>query len=271
MIEQIETLATQIKSTIGDRQPEIAIILGSGLGALGDEIKKPIYIDYKNLPGFPHSTVSGHQGRFISGELEGKQVLCMQGRVHLYEGHAPSDINLIIKILQVLGIKTLVVTNAAGSLNRKLKPGTIMLIKDHINFSGRNPLVGYNDEDYGPRFPDVSDAYSATFRQEIKKIAKAEKITLREGVYLMVMGPNFETAAEIKAFQIWGADAVGMSTVPEVIAAAHSGIKVLGLSVITNFGTGLKEGAQSHAETLHQAQIAAQDLTTLVKKFIAKV
>lgn len=270
MIEQIESIKAHIKTAIGERNPEIAIILGSGLGALGEEISDPIYIDYNSLSGFPQSTVSGHQGRFISGELEGKQVLCMQGRVHLYEGHSPSDINLIIKILQIIGIKTLVVTNAAGSLNPKLKPGSIMLIKDHINFSGRNPLVGPNDEDYGPRFPDVSNAYTDILRQKVKEIAKSEKISLKEGVYLMVLGPNFETAAEIRAFQILGADAVGMSTVPEVIAAAHSNINVLGLSVITNFGTGLKVGPQSHTETLHQAQIATHDLTTLVKRFIAK-
>lgn len=264
----IEQIAAAIRKRIGNYTPQTAVILGSGLGSLGNEIKNPVIIDYKELDGFPQSTVSGHQGRLIIGRLEGKDVLCMQGRIHLYEGHEPDKINLIIKVFQTLGIKNLIVTNAAGSLNPDFAPGSIMLINDHINFSGRNPLIGPNDDAFGPRFPDVSDAYSAVFRDKAKQIAKAKNISLHEGVYLMVSGPNFETAAEIRAFRILGADAVGMSTVPEVLAAAHSGMKILGLSVITNFGTGIKKGAQSHEETLKQADAAAQNLTALVKAFI---
>lgn len=264
----IEQIAAEIKKRIADYRPETAVILGSGLGALGNEIQNPVIIDYKELAGFPQSTVAGHQGRLIFGRLEGKDILCMQGRIHLYEGHEPQKINLIIKVFQKLGIKNLIVTNAAGSLNPDFAPGSIMLIEDHINFSGRNPLIGPNDEAYGPRFPDVSDAYNVNYRHKIKQIARDKNIQLHEGVYLMVSGPNFETAAEIRAFRILGADAVGMSTVPEVLAAAHSGMKILGLSVITNFGTGMKKGAQSHEETLKQADSAAADLTALVKAFI---
>ena len=264
----IETAAEYIRMQIGSRRPETAVILGSGLGALGDEITAPVVIPYQNIPGFPQSTVAGHKGCLIAGRLEGRDILCMQGRIHLYEGHNPRDINLIIKVFQSLGIKNLIVTNAAGSLDYDMPPGSIMLIKDHINFSGRNPLIGSNDERYGPRFPDVSEAYTPKYRTKARQIAETLGIPLFEGVYLMVLGPNFETAAEIKAFRILGADAVGMSTVPEVICAAHSGIKVLGFSVITNFGTGMQSGAQSHQETLAQAANAAQKLTSLVKTFI---
>lgn len=264
----IEQLAAEIKKRIGTLSPQTAIILGSGLGNLGNEIKDAVFVDYKELEGFPQSTVSGHQGRLIIGKLEGKDVLCMQGRIHLYEGHEPQKINLIIKVFQKLNIKNLIVTNAAGSLNPDFAPGSIMLINDHINFSGKNPLVGANDEAYGPRFPDVSDAYTTLYRQKATKIAKDLHIPLHAGVYLMVLGPNFETAAEIRAFRTLGADAVGMSTVPEVLCAAHSGMKILGFSVITNFGTGMKKGVQSHEETLKQANAAAANLTVLVKAFV---
>lgn len=264
----IEEIANYIRSHIGHNLPETAIILGSGLGGLGEEIEKPVYINYNDIPGFPHSTVAGHKGRLIIGRLEGKMVLCMQGRIHLYEGHDPSSIKLIIEVFQELGIKNLIVTNAAGSLKLDMPPGSIMLIKDHINLSGRNPLIGANDEKYGPRFPIMNDAYTTDFRDKAKTIAQKNNIPLHEGVYLMVLGPNFETIAEIKAFQILGADAVGMSTVPEVICAARSGIKVLGLSVITNYGTGMNEQIHDHAQTLHQADLAAANLTKLVRGFI---
>lgn len=267
----IKTVAEYIRKKIGNKSPKTAIILGSGLGALAEDITSAITIPYKEIPGFPQSTVSGHKGCLIIGEINGQEVLCMQGRIHLYEGHAPENINLIIKVFQELGIKNLIVTNAAGSLDYDMPPGAIMLIKDHINFSGRNPLIGPNDERYGPRFPDLSTAYTPEFQTKIKEIATRLNIKLYEGTYLMVLGPNFETAAEIKAFRILGADAVGMSTVPEVICAAHSGIKILGLSVITNYGTGMKSGAQSHQETLEQANQAAQKLTSLVKTFIQEI
>lgn len=264
----IEEIADYLRSQIGRNIPETAIILGSGLGGLGDEIEKPVYINYKDIPHFPHSTVAGHKGRLIIGRLEGKMVLCMQGRIHLYEGHPPASINLIIQAFHTLGIKKLIVTNAAGSLKLDMPPGSIMLIKDHINFSGCNPLIGCNDDKYGPRFPIMNEAYTPIYRDKIKKIAEQNNIPLHEGVYLMVLGPNFETVAEIKAFQILGADAVGMSTVPEVLCAARCGIKVLGLSVITNYGTGMNEQIHDHAQTLRQADLAAAHLTKLVRGFI---
>ena len=266
----IKKIASQIKSKIANYHPQTAIILGSGLGSLGDKIENPIIINYSDIDGFPQSTVSGHQGRLIIGKLQGCEVLCMQGRFHLYEGHEPQVINTIIKSFQEIGIKRLIVTNAAGSLNPQIAPGSLMLIQDHINFSGKNPLIGPDDEKYGPRFPDMSNAYDSTIRQEVKELSQKLEIPLFEGTYLMVLGPNFETAAEIRAFRTLGADAVGMSTVPEVIAAVHSGMKVLGISVITNFGTGMKSGAQSHEETLKQGQQASARLEKLITTYLGE-
>ena len=252
----IEHIAEQIKSRLQGRHPEIAIILGSGLGSLGDEIS------------FPHSTVAGHKGCLISGELSGKQVLCMQGRIHLYEGHSPQSIATIIRSFAKLGIKQLIVTNAAGSLHKDMPAGSLMLIKDHINLNLPNPLVGPNDDRFGPRFPDMSDAYTSALRHKVKNIAASLDIKLFEGVYIMVMGPCFDTAAEINAFRILGADAVGMSTIPEVISAVHCGMQVLGISVITNLGTGLRDGNQSHQETLAEADKASQNLQCLIKQYL---
>lgn len=264
----ITAIADAIRNRLNGRKPNTALILGSGLGQLADEIKDPVIINYSEIEGFPRSTVAGHSGKLICGHLENREVLCLQGRFHLYEGHVPQTINMIIKVLQTLGIKELIVTNAAGSLDLDLAPGSLMLIKDHINLSGTNPLIGANDDRYGPRFPGLADAYNTEIRTRIKHLAARENIPLKEGVYLMVMGPNFETAAEIKAFRILGADAVGMSTVPEVISAVHSGMKVLGLSVITNYGTGMSNIQPSHEETLREGEKAAADLTRLLKAYL---
>lgn len=259
----IEQYAYKLREFIGNRKPEILIILGSGLGTLADNLENVISKKYSEL-GFPQTAVSGHAGEVICGTLAGKEVLCMRGRFHLYEGHSPEIIKNVICAFAQVGIKKLIVTNAAGSLKTKMPAGSIMLISDHINFSGFNPLIGRNDEKYGPRFVDMSNAYDVCMRTNAKKIAEQNAIKLYEGTYLMVSGPNFETAAEIRAFQTLGADAVGMSTVPEVLAAVYAGLKVLGFSVITNLGTGLQKQAQSHAETLHQADEAASRLTKLV-------
>lgn len=264
----INKIAEQIKTKIGNKEPKTAIILGSGLGQIADELSDKIIIKYNDIEGFPKSSVSGHAGQLVIGKLDGIDVLCMQGRIHLYEGHPPQSIDLIIKAFKKLGIENLIVTNAAGSLDVDMPAGSLMLIKDHINFSGQNPLIGINDDKLGPRFPDMSNAYDSDIRDKVKKIAKKEDIKLHEGVYLMVSGPNFETAAEIMAFRILGADAVGMSTVPEVISAIHSGMKVLGISAITNLGTGLRDGVQSHEETLHEGRKASENLIKLLKAYI---
>lgn len=265
----IDTYIQNLKKELGDKRPDTLLILGSGLGSLADEIQNKIIIKYEKI-GFPKSSVSGHAGQLVVGTLGKTEVVCMQGRFHLYEGHDPKLIKNVMCAFKAIGVKNLVVTNAAGSLNTDMPAGSLMLISDHINFSGKNPLLGANDEQYGPRFVDLSNAYDLDLRNKIKEIAKISDIRLFEGVYLMVLGPNFETAAEIRAFKVLGADAVGMSTVPEVMSAVYTGMKVLGVSVITNLGTGLKTSAQSHAETLHEAQKATQKLAKLLKIYMEK-
>lgn len=271
MSQNAYNIAQQIKSKLSEHHPQIAIILGSGLGGLANDIENPIYIDYASINGFPISTVSGHQGRLISGILNGKEVLCMQGRIHLYEGYPASSVADIIKSFKLLGIETLIVTNAAGSLHQHRKPGSLMLIVDHINLSGFNPLIGPNNEAFGPRFPNMNEIYTLSYRQKVLDIAKRLNISLHQGVYCMLSGPAFETAAEVKMCRIIGADANGMSTVPETITAAYCGIKVLGISALTNYCTGIEGGAPTHSETLETAAKAANDLTLLVKQFVGEL
>lgn len=258
----------QFKRLLADKRPQTAVILGSGLGSVADAVEDPLTIDYAAIEGFPRTTVAGHSGKMIVGRLGQSEVLCLQGRFHLYEGHRPQVIAEVVNALKAVGINRLIVTNAAGSLNPEFTPGSLMLIKDHINFSGQNPLVGANDESTGPRFPDMSNAYDRDMRRQAKELAAKLGINLPEGVYLMVLGPNFETAAEIRAFRTLGADAVGMSTVPEVIAAVHAGIKVLAVSAVTNFGTGLQETPLSHEETIAGAARASSALTALITNYI---
>lgn len=258
----------QFKRLLADKRPQTAVILGSGLGSVADAVEDPLTIDYAAIEGFPRTTVAGHSGKMIVGRLGQSEVLCLQGRFHLYEGHRPQVIAEVVNALKAVGVSRLIVTNAAGSLNPEFTPGSLMLIKDHINFSGQNPLVGANDESTGPRFPDMSNAYDRDMRRQAKELAAKLGINLPEGVYLMVLGPNFETAAEIRAFRTLGADAVGMSTVPEVIAAVHAGIKVLAVSAVTNFGTGLQETPLSHEETIAGAARASSALTALITNYI---
>lgn len=256
-----------LRRCLADKRPETLLILGSGLGGLADSLQNKTETTYSEL-GFPASTVKGHAGKLAVGEVAGKTIACMQGRFHLYEGYEPALIKNVMAAFAAVGIKNLIVTNAAGSLRPDMPAGSLMLITDHINFSGRNPLVGANDDNVGPRFPDMSEAYNKTECAKIKAVAAREGIKLHEGVYLMVLGPNFETPAEVKAFGILGADAVGMSTVPEVIAAVYAGIKVVGVSVITNLGTGLQTSVQSHAETLAQADEASKKLARLLQLYM---
>lgn len=271
MTQFCHSYSKQILRLSNNFEPEVALILGSGLGSLADKIENQITIKYSDIKGFPQSTVEGHKGQFVCGTLNGKKVICMQGRIHLYEGHKGQDICQIIKTFKLLGVKKLIVTNAAGSLNPKINAGSIMLIKDHINFSFTNPLIGPNDDSFGPRFPDMSNAYDKELQSLAINIAKEEKINIHQGVYFMVSGPNFETSSEVKAFGILGGDAVGMSTVPEVISAAYCGIKTLGFSVITNMGTGLQNTPQSHEETLSVADKATSDLAFLINKIFERI
>lgn len=251
--------------------PELGIILGSGLGGLADQIQDPCFIDYRDLPGFAVSTAPSHKGRFVLGRLCEKTVVCMQGRVHYYEGHPMEQVILPVRVMKGLGIKNLIVTNAAGGVNTGFEIGDFMLIKDHINFMGTNPLIGSNQKELGPRFCDMSYAYTPELRQLAKDTAGERGIVLHEGVYLGCSGPSYETPAEIRAFRILGADAVGMSTVPEVIAASHCGLPVLAISLITNMAAGVLDVRLTEEEVIQIGEKRAHVLETLVKSIANKL
>jgi xanthosine phosphorylase len=256
-----------IQAAAPDFQPKVGLILGSGLGGLADALEDPVTVSYADLPGFPRPSVEGHQGRMVLGRLEGLPVACLQGRAHLYEGVPAGVVNGPIRTLKALGCEILVLTNAAGSLRPEVGAGAIALITDHVNFLGQNPLVGANDDAIGPRFPDLSQVYDPALRAQLARIAKAQGIDLPGGVYLAVLGPSFETPAEIRAFRALGADLVGMSTVPEAISARHAGLRVVGLSAVTNLAAGLAATPLSHQDTLEQAAVGAAKLGQLLRAF----
>lgn len=260
--------ANFVKKAAPGFTPRVGIVLGSGLGDLAEKIEMVASIDYEAIPDFPRSSVEGHAGRLILGRLGGMAVACMQGRVHYYEGVNPQDLALPVRMLKLLGIEILLLTNAAGSFKKKMGPGSLMMIKDHINFTALNPLVGANDDEFGPRFFSMEDAYDPTLRQHLAAVAKELGITLHEGVYLHYLGPNFETPAEIRAFKTLGPDAVGMSTTPEVLVARHCGMRVAAISNITNLAAGMSKTQLSHEQTLECAKIAAADLESLVIVFL---
>jgi purine-nucleoside phosphorylase len=232
-VERIERAADVVRAK-WDHVPEVAIILGTGLGQLGAEIATEAMVDYADIAGFPLSTVETHAGRLVCGTLGGKRVVAMQGRFHRYEGYSLRQVTFPVRVLRALGAETLVVSNACGGMHPLWAPGDLMLIADHINLLGDNPLIGPNDESLGPRFPDMSDPYDAGLRAIAREVARTRKIALREGVYVAVPGPNLETRAEYRMLRALGADVVGMSTVPEVIVAVHGGMRVLGISIITD-------------------------------------
>lgn len=250
--EKVAAAADYILAKVSLR-PTAALILGSGLGDYAETLEESVRIPYSEIPNFPQPTVEGHSGAFVFGIKEGREVVVAQGRVHYYEGLPMQEITLPVRVLAALGVKTLVLTNAAGGVNLNYKPGTLMMISDHINLSGANPLIGPNLEQFGPRFPDVSDLYTASLRASIKERAAAADIPLEEGVYLMCSGPNYETPAEIRAFRTLGADAVGMSTVPEALVAGHCGLQVVGVSCITNMAAGVLPVKLNHAEVIETA------------------
>ena len=254
-----------IRDRAPDFTPRVGLILGSGLSGIAEAIEAVAALDYADLPGFPQPGVEGHAGRLVLGRLGETSVACLQGRVHLYEGLPARAVNVLPRTLKALGCETLIVTNAAGSLRPEIEPGAIALIEDHINLLGRNPLVGPNDAATGPRFPDMSEVYDGELRERVRRVAKRLGIPLRSGVYLATLGPSFETPAEIRAFRALGADLVGMSTVPEAISARHAGLRVLGLSIVTNLAAGLAPHPLSHEETLTQAAGAAATLERLLR------
>jgi xanthosine phosphorylase len=238
---------------------------------LADRIEDATAIPYSELPGFPEPGVEGHAGRLVLGRFGGVPVACLQGRVHLYEGQPPRAVQTLVRTLKVMGCEILLVTNAAGSLRLDVEPGSLMMIEDHINLQPTNPLVGPNDDDFGPRFPPMAGAYDADLRGELRSAASDLGITLHEGIFVACLGPNFETPAEIRAFQALGGDSVGMSVVPEVIVARHCGLRVAAISVLTNLAAGLTFDELSHEQTLHYANLAADDLGRLIERFLERL
>jgi xanthosine phosphorylase len=263
--------AATIRARAAGLAPKAALVLGSGLAGIAERIARPIVIGYDQIPGFPRPSVDGHVGRLVLGEFGGVPVACLQGRVHLYEGAAARDLRHYIRTLKVLGCETLVLTNAAGSLRREAGAGSLMLITDHINLQPVNPLTGPNDDEFGPRFPALDDAYDAALRAQMQAAAGDIGLTLHEGVYLALLGPSFETPAEVRAFGRLGADAVGMSTVPEVIVARHCGLRVAAISAITNLAVGLGDTPLSHEQTLAVARQCAGDMGRLLAAFFGRL
>ena len=269
MTMQIHPLqaATLIKERVGNFTPLLGIVLGSGSGEVAEQITDKMVISYAELPGFPISTVAGHAGKMVLGYLNGLPVACLQGRVHLYEGVSPQAVKIFIRTLKLIGCKYFIATNATGSLRTDVGPGSLMMITDHINFQASNPLTGHNDESFGPRFMSMDDAYDLQLQKRLIASAQVNNIRLAQGTYLSVLGPSFETPAEIRAFRILGADVVGMSTVPEVIVARHCGLQVAVVSVITNYAAGMSDEVITHENTLHFAKLAAADLSGLLFEF----
>lgn len=260
--------AAEILHRLSGARPRVGMVLGSGLGGLADRIADPVVLPYGELPGFPVPSVEGHAGRLVVGTLGGRAVACMQGRVHAYEGNGFEALKTAIRALKLVGCDTLLLTCAAGSLRTEVGPGRLMAISDHINLLGANPLTGPNDESFGPRFPSLTDAWDPALRARLRRAAVAAGIDLAEGVYAAVPGPSFETPAEIRMLKLLGADAVGMSTVPECIVARHCGLRVAGCAVITNLGVGLGDGPVDHDQTLRAAAAAASDLERLLVGFL---
>ncbi len=252
-------------------KPEIGLILGSGLGSLGDLIEEADFFPYEEIPNFPTSTVEGHAGRLVIGKLEGKVVIAMQGRFHYYEGYKMDEVTFPVRVMKLLGVKTLIVTNAAGAVNESFTPGDLMVITDHINLSGSNPLIGKNLDLFGPRFPDMSSAYDKSLIESILKVSSKLNLNMKQGVYVMMSGPTYETPAEIRMVRTLGGDAVGMSTVPEVIIAHHCGIKVLGISCMTNMAAGILDQPLNHEEVIETSNKVKNNFISLMKNLIKEI
>nr|WP_026174244.1 purine-nucleoside phosphorylase [Effusibacillus pohliae] len=270
LLKKIEETVSYIRSKT-DLTPQVGLILGSGLGVLADEIESPTVIDFAEIPNFPLSTVEGHAGKLVIGTLEGCPVVTMQGRFHFYEGYSQKEITFPVYVMKQLGCDKLVVTNACGGMNRNFQPGDLMLITDHINFTGSNPLIGANDPQLGPRFPDMSQAYNRELIEIAERVAEKNGIQVQKGVYVAISGPAYCTPAELIMLRNFGADAVGMSTVPEVIVANHAGLKVIGISCVTDMAIGEELEPLTHEQVVEVANRTRPTFISLVKGFLAEV
>jgi len=252
-------------------RPTIGLVLGSGLGAFADELTERTDIPYGDIPGWPHSTAVGHAGTLVIGKLGDLDLAVMAGRAHLYEGYSMQQVTYGVRVLQAIGVQSMVFTNAAGGINLALERGGLVLISDHINLQGTNPLVGPNDESLGPRFPDMSEAYSKIYRERAMQVAAEQCIPMSEGVYAAMLGPSYETPAEIRFLRVIGADVVGMSTVPEVIVANHMGIKALGISCVTNMAAGILPQKINHEEVLETGAMVRDTLVRFLKALLPRL
>ncbi len=271
LMKKLEQARDYINSKTNNLKIEVGLVLGSGLGNMAEQINNPITIDYKDIPNFPVSTVQGHAGRLVIGELEGKNVLCMQGRFHFYEGYDMDQVVFPIQTMHMLGIEKLILTNAAGCVNKAWKPGTLMLITDHIKLAPECPLRGKNEDKLGLRFFDMSRAYDPDLLKLAREKATELGVNYTEGVYMFFAGPNFETPAEVRAARILGADAVGMSTVPEAIAAAHCSMKTLGISCMTNMAAGILDQPLEHSEVLETGLVVNKMFSALIKAIVKDI
>lgn len=268
--KELNDICNILNEKLSGRKPEIGIVLGSGFGSFAEKLEDSIYINYQDIPGFPVSTVSGHNGRFVVGKLFGHEVIVMQGRVHYYEGYSMKKVVLPVRLMCMIGIKQLILTNAAGGINLNFKPGTLMAITDQITTFVPSPLIGPNIEDLGVRFPDMSEVYDRTFVGIIEKAAEELGIDLKKGIYLQTTGPQYETPAEIRMFRNLGADAVGMSTTVEAVAARHAGVKVAGISCITNMAAGISGEPLSHEEVKETADRVKDEFEKLLLLSVKK-
>lgn len=272
--ERVQETATWIKSQIeknGQPLPSLGLVLGSGLGSLAEQTENTITMPYEEVPHFPISTIEGHAGELVYGTLENEPVLLMNGRFHMYEGYDAATVVYPIRVMKELGISALIITNASGGIKDEFEPGDLMLIEDHLNLTSRNPLVGPNDDRFGPRFPDMSEAYSRKLRKIAEETATEVGIHLQKGIYVGILGPSYETPAEIRMFRALGGDAVGMSTVTEVIAAQHAGMEVLGISCISNMAAGMLEQPLSHEEVMETTARVKTSFQQLVRKLVPKI
>lgn len=268
--ERAEHAARTVRARCGE-DVRVGLVLGSGLGAFADELEDAVAIPYEDIPGFARSTVEGHAGRLVAGRVGGVAVAAMQGRFHYYEGYTLEEVTFPVRVFKLLGAESLVLTNAAGGLNNTLKQGALMLINDHLNLLGASPLRGPNDARFGPRFPDLSEVYDRAFQETAVQEAHAMELELRRGIYAALHGPNYETPAEIRMLRALGADAVGMSTVPEAIVARHMSMRVLGISCITNMAAGVLDRPIDHAEVMETGESVRETFSELLRRVIPKL